>query len=378
MESKKKLNILIFSWRGPGHPSFGGAEISTHEHAMGWVQAGHSVVLFTSSFKGAKNQEVVDGVKIIRQGNQVFEVQARAFFWYIFSRHPKYDLVIDQFHGLPFFTPFYIKEKKLAFIHEIAGEVWRLNPWVFPFNLIPAIIGPLFESAIFKFYKSIPFMTVSDSTKKDLAAFGIPENNISVIHNGVSVPSKVIATKDKRPTFLFLGALTKDKGVKRAVELFFQLKKKIPDAQFWFVGKGEVGFLTKIKKLIIDLNLSNNLKFFGYVTELKKFELMKKSHFLINTSVREGWGIVVLEAAAMGTPTVAFDVPGLRDSIQNNKTGVLSKDLSLEELASKVQLLLSDKEKYDKMCKDAVLWSKKFTWERSVRESSELIRRVAG
>lgn len=105
---------------------------------------------------------------------------------------------------------------------------------------------------------------------------------------------------------------------------------------------------------------------------------MKKSHFLINTSIREGWGIVVLEAAAMGTPTVAFDVPGLRDSIQNNKTGVLSKDLSLEELASKVQLLLSDKEKYDQMCKDAVLWSKKFTWERSVRESSELIRRVAG
>ncbi len=101
MEDKEKLNILILSWRGPGHPNSGGAETSTHEHAKGWVEAGHKVTLFTSDYSGAKEQEVIDGVNIIRSGSQIFGVHLRAFKWFMWEKHPKYDLIVDQFHGIP-------------------------------------------------------------------------------------------------------------------------------------------------------------------------------------------------------------------------------------------------------------------------------------
>ncbi len=121
------MNILILSWRGIGHPNAGGAEIVTHEHAKGWVKAGHQVILFTSYFPDAKREEVIDGIEIKRYGRQMLGVQWEAFKWYLFGVHCKFDLVIDQFHGIPFFTPFYVRSKKIAFIHEVAKEVWRLN-----------------------------------------------------------------------------------------------------------------------------------------------------------------------------------------------------------------------------------------------------------
>src|SRR5258706_4671434 len=169
------MNILIFSWRGPKHPNAGGAELSTQEHAKALVKAGHKVTLFTSSFKGGKSEEWINGVHIIRKGSDVFGVNIEAFFWYLFGNHLNFDLVIDQFHGIPFFTPLYVKVKKLGFIHEVAKEVWWLNPWPKPLNLIPGILGSLLEPLIFKLlYRQIPFMTVSQSATKDMVKLGIP------------------------------------------------------------------------------------------------------------------------------------------------------------------------------------------------------------
>src|SRR3989344_6246530 len=143
------MNVLIFSWRGPNHPNAGGAEISTHEHAKKWIEKGSTVTLFTASFEGAKEKETIDGVNIIRKGYQVFGVQINAFWWYLFDRHDKFNIVVDQFHGIPFLTPLFVRVKKMAFIHEVAKEVWWLNSWQKPLNLIPAIIGFIFEPLIF-------------------------------------------------------------------------------------------------------------------------------------------------------------------------------------------------------------------------------------
>ena len=88
------MNILILSWRGPGHPYEGGAEIVTHEHAKAWIKAGHNVTLFTSSYDKAKPNENIDGVEIIRSGSQLGGVHLSAFVWYLFGKHQKFDLVV--------------------------------------------------------------------------------------------------------------------------------------------------------------------------------------------------------------------------------------------------------------------------------------------
>lgn len=370
------MQIILFSWRGPKHPNAGGAEISTHEHAKGWVRMGHQVMLFTSAFAGCKNEEVIDGVKIKREGRQIFEVQWKAFKWYLFDNHPKFDLVVDQFHGIPFFTPLYVKAKKLAFIHEVTKEVWQLNPWPWPFNKIAAFAGEIFEPLTFALYKNVPFMTVSQSTKKDLIAWGIPEDSIKVIHNGVNLLRFTkLPQKEKKKTVIFLGSISKDKGIEDAIYIFKQIDIKEDNWQFWIAGKSDLGYLKTIKNLAKNLGIINKIKFFGYVSEREKFKLLSKAHMLVNPSVREGWGLVVIEAAGVGTPTVGYNVTGLRDSIIDKKTGILCDPTPIK-CSEAILALMLNRKYYEKLRKNCFKWSKKFSWNRSAKESLKLIKKI--
>ncbi len=373
----KKLNILILSWRGPGHPNAGGAEISTHEHAKGWVKAGYTVTLFTSYFSHAKREEVVDGVQIKRYGRQMLGVQWEAFIWYLFKLHQKFDLVIDQFHGIPFFTPLYVRIKKLAFIHEVAKEVWGLNPWPKPFNLLPAFLGMYLEPLIFKIlYKKIPFMTVSKSTKDDLIEWGIPDKNITIIHNGINIPKDVkIFEKEKEPTLIFLGVLSRDKGIEDALEVFSILPTKVK-WKFWVVGRGGKEYLKHLKFLCKKLNIEKQVIFYDFVDERRKFELLSRANLLINTSIREGWGLVVIEAASVGTPTVGYNVAGLRDSIKNGITGLLCNP-NPKDCREEILSLINNKKNYNILRENCLKWGSKFSWEKSVKESLELIEKIA-
>lgn len=370
------MNILIFSWRGPGHPNAGGAEISTHEHAKAWVKAGHGVTLFTSHYQGAREKEAIDGVLLIRRGRQFFEVQWEAFKWYLFENHPKYDLVIDQFHGIPFFTPLYIKTKKLAFIHEVTKEVWKFNQFLPPFNFLIGNVGMIMEPLIFRLYKNIPFMTVSESTKRDLVDWGIEDDDITIIYNGVNVlPIERLPQKEKKKTLIYLGALAKDKGIEDALRIFSILNDSSSNWQFWVVGKCDLRYLEKLKNQIGKLKLNGKIKFWGYVDEHKKFELLGRSHLLINPSIREGWGLVVIEAARMGTPTVGYNVPGLKDSILDGKTGMLCSSAP-GLLVGKIEELLTNNTRYNEICKNAIIWSNNFSWEKAGKLSLQLISKI--
>lgn len=370
------MKILILSWRGPGHPHAGGAEYSSHEHAKGWVRGGHNVTLFTSFFKDAKKDEDIDGVHIIRRGSQIFGVHLQAFLWYLLSPHPKFDMVVDEIHGIPFFTPLYVRKAKLAFIHEVAKEVWSLNPWPWPFHLIPALLGTYLEPLIFKtFYRKIPFMTVSQSTKNDLTSWGIPLKNITVVNNGFKVSDVTSKKKEERKTLLFLGALSKDKGIEDALLVFRILFQSHKDWQFWVIGKGEIRYLKYLQNKCKEYGIYKEVKFFGFVSEKKKYEFFSRAHVLINPSIREGWGLVVIEAASVGTPTVAYNVPGLRDSVIDKKTGLLS-DVNPQDCAEKIDSLLGSRSLYNRLSKNCQEWSKQFSWDKASSESLKLIERI--
>jgi glycosyltransferase involved in cell wall biosynthesis len=368
------MNILILNWRDPKHPNAGGAEIVTREHAKAWSKAGHNVTWFSSFFQGAKEKEILDRIEIIRKGDQVFGVQFHVFLWYLFGKHKKYDLVIDQFHGIPFFTPLYVPTKKLAFIHEVTKNVWKFNPWPKPFNIIPYIIGTIIEPWIFKlFYSKIPFLTVSQSTKDELIKWGIKTENISVIHNGTSysVLQRKIE-KNTQKTIMFLGALAHDKGIEDALRVFGVIASNESEWKFWVVGKGDPEYIRKLKIQADELHIKN-ITFFGYVSEAKKFELLRKAHILINPSVREGWGLVNIEANTVGTPVVAYDVSGCRDSIKNGNTGIIVKEGDYKAMADVCIELVMNTKNYKKISTNALNWSKRFRWHDATNKSLTLI-----
>lgn len=371
------MNILIFSWRGLGHPQAGGAESVTHHHARAWVKAGHTVTLFTASYKGASKEEIIDGVKIKRMGSQYLTVHILAFFWYLFQNQ-KFDLVVDHFHGLPFLTPLYVRVKKMAIIHEVAKEVWFLNPLPWPLNLTIGALGYLGEPFVFLLYKKIPFMTAAQSTKNDLISLGIPQKNIEIVPHGIVTKESSLKLKEKKPTITYFGVMSKDKGIEDALRCFYLLDQQRPKGfNFWIVGRPETWkYMIKINSLIDKFGLKGKIKMWGFVSEDLKFKILAQSHILINPSVREGWGLVVIEGGAMGTLTIGYNVPGLRDSIIDKKTGIICEENTPENLSLNVTRLLSDKSYYNRLCLNALKWSKNFSWEKSVKESLLFINKI--
>ncbi len=367
------MNILVFSWRDPKHPLSGGAEQVMHEHMKGWVESGHKITLFSSYVNGLPKEEVLDGIKIIRSGKQLVGVQINAFFWYLFREHDKFDLVVDQFHGLPFFTPIYVRIPKLAVIQEVTGNVWFLNHLPKPFNWIIGLAGYVTEPIYFWFYRGVQFMTGSNSAKEDIIKMGIPAKNIHIIPHGVIIPKlKISRKKEKIKTIVFLGALARDKGIEDALRVFAILDKK-GKFNFWVIGKVGKDYDTHLNDLCKQLGIYEKVKFWGFVSQKEKFELLAKSHVLVNPSVREGWGLVNIEANSMETPVVAYNSPGLVDSVKDEVSGVICKENTPLELASNVDRILSSSEEYGKLQIGALKWSRNFTWKKARKESIELI-----
>lgn len=368
------MNILVFSWRDPIHPLAGGAEQVMHEHMKGWIKKGHEVTLFSSRFKGSRQKETLDEVQIIRKGYQYLGVQVSGFFYFLGNKK-KYDFVVDQFHGLPFFTPLYIKKPKLAVIQEPAREVWFKNPLPFPLNIIIGVIGYIFEPFIFLFYKKTKFMTGSMSAKKDVTKLGIPNKNITVVPHGVILPKKKIKTgKEKQKTIVFLGILSKDKGIEDAIKCFSFLEN---DYNLWVVGKPETQKYGKRIKKIAKRAAGNNIKFWGHVDKIKKFELLSRAHILINPSMREGWGLVNIEANSVKTPVIAYNSAGLIDSVKNGVSGIILNKNTPQDMARKVEEILDSKEEYEKLCEGAYEWSKNFDWQKSKEKSLRLTSKIS-
>jgi glycosyltransferase involved in cell wall biosynthesis len=338
-----------------------------HEHMKGWITAGHSVTLFSSRVVGLPATETIDGVKIVRRGIQYFGVQVAGFLYYL-KNYKNFNLVVDQFHGLPFFTPIYVKKPIFAVIQEVAGKVWLKNEFPFPFNLIVGLIGYFGEPFIFIFYRNIIFMTGSDSAKTSLVNVGIPSKNIRIVNHGVIVERpRIMPAREKIKTIMFLGAVSKDKGIDDVLETFEELNKK-GKYQFWIVGRANEHYKGILK--------TKKLNYFGFVDQKKKFELLAKVHILINPSILEGWGLVNIEANTMGTPVVAYNSPGLTDSVQDRKSGVIVEKNTPEELASTVAEILGNKKEYEKLQKGALAWSKKFDWKESKKLSLALIEEI--
>lgn len=371
------MNILIFSWRDIKHPKAGGAEQVMHEHAKGWVKAGHKVTHFSSKINTLPAYQIIDEIEFVRGGYQYLGVVIAGFFYFLKNRD-KFDLVVDEFHGIPFFTPIFVRKPKIAVIQEIAKNVWFLNPLPKPINWIVGTIGYLLEPLVFQLYKKTCFITGSQSAKEDVIKYGISGDLITIIPHGVILTKpKRLPPKEKFPTVTFLGVLSKDKGIEDALKCFSQLDKK-GHFQFWIIGRAETEkYGAKILKITNQLNFQSKVKFWGFVSQEKKFELLSKTHLLINSSIHEGWGLVNIEANSVGTPVVAFKSAGLIDSIEEGVSGIFSKEKNPKSLAETIYNLLTDRAYLAKMNKTSVVWSKQFSWEKAKKQSLKLIEKAA-
>lgn len=364
------MNIVILNWRDIKNPLAGGAEISLFEHAKHWQKNGANILWFSSDFPGAKRKEELNGISIYRYGS-IYTVHIWAFIHSIKGMFNNSDIIIDSFHFIPYFSLFYPQKGKkiVGLINEVAGKLWFSNLF-----RPGAFIGYFMEPFIIKMYKRNMFLTGSESTKDELIKLKIPDKNIHVVNHGVSVVSvKDTIRKEKDPVVVFLGRVSKDKGIEDAFKVFNLVRGEYPHIRFWIIGKEEEeGTAENLKEKYFDLK--NSVEYFGFVNETEKYELLKRAWVLIHPSQKEGWGLNVIEAASQGTPTVGTDVEGLRDSIVRNKTGILTPQKDNVAMAHAIGELINDSQQYNSMSEECKKWAKKFTWEKSTQKSWKLIQ----
>ncbi|MBU1017340.1 glycosyltransferase [Patescibacteria group bacterium] len=357
-------NVLIFSWRDVKHPQMGGSEVYIHQIAKRLAKK-HKVILFTSKPGNLFSEDEIDGVKVIRKGG-FLTVYVYAFFYYIFSLRKFVDIVIDVENGIPFFTPLYCRKPKILVVHHIHKKQW-FKQFAFPL----ASIGYLLERFLMPtLYKRVNIVTVSPSTLNELRELGFDDKNIFLSFNAVSARVPVGVKKYKFPALLYVGRLKAYKRLEVAVRALKKLSKKYRGVKLYIAGAGD--YEIQLLNFIKSFGSADNISMLGFVSERKKLELLKRSWVFLMPSMKEGWGITVTEAALCGTPSVGFNVPGIRDSIKNNETGFLAEDE--KEFIMYADRLLSDKLLRDKMGEKSIVWAKNFSWETSKTVFEEVIR----
>ena len=342
----------------------GGAEVFTYENAKRWVKAGHEVTFFTSEFPNCKREEVLDGVRVVRAGGK-YSVYWRAKRYYrkYFSKE-SYDVVIDEINTRPFLTPKFVNngEKIVALIHQLAREYWFYETF-FPISYI----GYYFlEKRWLKNYVEVPTVTVSESTMQDLLYLGFKE--VFVVPEGLNfTPLDEVTDKESYPVVAYVGRLKRAKRPDHAVKAFKIVKERIPEAELWIIGDGY--FRKCLEKIATD-----GVRFFGGLSDGERRALVKRAWVLVNPSVREGFGLNVVEANALGTPCVAYAVAGLRDAVKNDGTGLLAGSGSVEDLANKIVMVLKNDVVRERLSRNALDYSGRLSWDESAEAFMKVIR----
>ncbi|EKD42909.1 MAG: glycosyl transferase, group 1 [uncultured bacterium] len=364
------MKILWFKWKDTKHPRAGGAEIVGHELAKRLAKDGHEVIFITSKFENSLSEETIDGYKIIRVGNR-FSVYWLAFRYYKKNLKGWADLVIDEVNTIPFFAKFYVKEKNILFIHQLCREIWFYE-MIFPLSLIGYLAEPIYLWMLRNKFT----ITVSESSKNDLLKYGFNTENIKIISEGIEIePIKNLEQIKKydNPTILSLGSIRSMKRTIDIVKAFEMAKEKITSLKLIIAGDSSLPYGQKVLKYISKSEFKEDITCLGKVNTTKKVELMQKVHLIAVTSIKEGWGLVVTEANSQGTPAIVYNVDGLRDSVQNGKTGIICEKNNPENLAKNIIDLLLNFQKYRQIQNQALDWSKTLNFDNSYKEFSAII-----
>lgn len=360
------IKILVFNWRDILNPEAGGAEVHLHEIFKRISYMGHEVVVVSSRFNGCKCYEEINGVKIYRIGSKFLYGVIAPLYYLLKLRKTKFDVVIDDISKVPLFTPLYVKKPLIAIIHHIHGLTF--------FKELPFLLAlPLYilEKIIPLIYKRTIFVTVSESTRHELASYHIKREQVAVIHNGVNSHFS-IGEKAEKPLVVYVGRVKKYKQLNHLIEAFKGVKQMVPEAELVIAGKGDVHeeLIELAKKIGVEFTCIKE------ISEEEKVRLLQKAWVYVTTSMKEGWGITVIEANACGTPVVAYDVAGLREAVKNGETGYLVTYGDTKELTKKITDILLNHRLRQEMSANAVKWAKKFNWEKASAKMLKVIYAV--
>jgi glycosyltransferase involved in cell wall biosynthesis len=351
--------VLILNWRDTTHPEGGGSEVYVERIAAGLAARGRPVTLLCAAHPGAPATERVGGIRVVRRGGRL-TVYLHAFWAHLTGRLGGHEVVVDVQNGLPFLSALWCRRPLVVLVHHVHREQWRV---VLP--PLQARIGWWIESRLApRLYRRARYVAVSEATRRELVTLGVRPAAVTVVHNGMAATGPAAAgSRTPFPSVCVLGRLVPHKRVELALEAAARIRPHLPGLRVLVVGQG--WWEPRLREAVDRLGLRDAVELLGWVDEETKQRVLASSWVLAMPSVKEGWGLAVLEAAANGTPTVAFRAAGgLRESVRHGTTGLLADDL--EEFTRHLAWVLLNRHLRERLGEAARAHAARFTWPQAV------------
>ena len=363
--------VLVLNERGPLHPQAGGAEVHVAEISRRLAPLGFEITQLACGFPGAKPVEALDGMTVRRLGNLAVYYPRAVITTAWETFRGRFDVVVEHLNKVPFCSRAYSAVPVIAVNHHLFGTSAFLQvAWPIAATVVAI------EKLIPLVYRRMPFLAVSESSKQDLVERGIRAEHIDLLYNGITFPQIEIRPVTQRPCRVaYLGRLEPYKRIGLLLGAVAKLAKRLPRLELVLVGRGSER--DALERLAAELGIAERTRFAGFVSDEERDALLAEARVCVSPSVKEGWGITVIEANALGVPVVATDAPGLRDAVRHDETGLLVADAApevfSERLASAVERLLTDEALLTRLSSQALAWSRRFDWDSSAQRMAEVI-----
>jgi glycosyltransferase involved in cell wall biosynthesis len=368
------VRVLLVNWNDRENPHAGGAEVHLHEIFGRLARDGHTIDLVSSGWPGGAARSAIDGMQVWRAGGRLsFAVRARGLVRRLLAQHA-FDVVVEDINKLPLFLPTLTRLPFCAVVPHLFGTTaFSEAPWPMAATVWAA------EKMIPRVYRDAWFHVISDSTRDDLVARGIAAERVTVIYPGVDArwyAPDPASPRAAEPTFLYVGRLKRYKGVETALRAFAAARRSNPSLTFEIAGQGDDR--PRLERLAAALGLGGGaaVRFRGFVPEAEKRELLRRSWAVVFPSPKEGWGISNVEAAACGTPALASDSPGLRESVRHGVTGFLVPHGDVAALAERMLGLARDPALVERLGRGARAFAETLSWDAAARATAQHLERV--
>ena len=364
------MRLLVINWLDRENPQAGGAEAHLHEIYGRLARRGHDVSLLCSGWEGCAPEVTLDGIRVHRVGGRWdFALHVVKGYRRLHRAQP-FDLVIEDINKLPLFSPLWVKEPVDVVVPHLFGRTaFREAGWAVASTVVAA------ERAIPLVYRHCHFTAISESTRSDLLARGVPVERTRVIYCGIDSAAFTPAPDERSPTpiIAYVGRLRRYKGVGLILQAVAAMRDRRTEVEI--AGSGDDR--PRLEALARSLDLDRRVRFLGFVSEAQKSALLRRAWIVSLTSPKEGWGITNLEAAACGTPVVASDSPGLRESVLDGRTGFLVKHGDVSELAAAYDRIIADPALVTRLGTAGRAFAESFTWESAADHTeAHLLNRV--
>ncbi len=348
-------HVVVLNWRDPWHPEGGGSEIYLAQVTRRLAAQGRKVTFFTAMYEGAAARETVEGVHYVRLGGNM-TVYVFAALMLLTRRFGRVDQVLEVQNGMPFLARLFTRARVIVLVHHVHREQWPVVGWLL------AKVGWFMESRVAPLVnRRTSYVAVSQVTADELAGLGVDPQRIRIAYNGVPpVPPFEPQEPTPHPSLVALSRLVPHKQVEHAVRTLHALREEIPDATLTVMGDG--WWADELAALVADLGLEDRVRLLGFVDDQTKFTELSRAWVHVMPSLKEGWGLSIVEAAHVGVSSIAYSsAGGVAESILDGVTGLLASDQ--EDFTDCVRTLLTDHAMRRSMGAKARLRSDQFTWE---------------